>query len=197
MVTIYSVTYYLIATKGFAWQFTLSGSQVRAWWIHESPQSCCILCTIYFMHCKYQLGFPWLPKIPDLLSSSFSQHISVDISTLVLYLWNCKNRRNISHSVLTTNSCALLSSSDSDSPARAVGRSDLCDMESSCLPLNAGLTVLFHINSPHVYSYPDLDKCILNVITPKANFPEWLNIFPAVLSPQFAFALLRQFRVVF
>lgn len=37
--------------------------------------------------------------------------------------------------------------------------------------------VFFHINSPHVYSYPD--KCVLNVVTPKALFPERLNIFPA------------------
>lgn len=151
MVTIYSATY-LIVAKGFAGQFTLSRSQVRAW-IHESPQNCCVLCNIFFIHCKCQ-AFLWPPKIPDTIFPSFSQHISVDITTLVLNLGNFKNRWNISHSVLEINSCDLLSSSDSDSPARAVGRRGLCGLEFSCLPLNAGLTVLFHINSPHVYSYP-------------------------------------------
>lgn len=148
MVTIYSATYYLIVAKGFAWPFTLSRSHVRPWWIHGSLQSCCVLCTIYFIHYKCQAFL----KIPDTISPFFSQHISVDISTLVLNLWNFKNRWNISHSVLETNSCDLLSSSDSGSPA--VGRSGLCGLEFSCLPLNAGLTVLFCINSPHVYSYP-------------------------------------------
>lgn len=180
MVTIYPATYYLIVAAGFAWQFMLSRSQVRAWWIHESPQSCCILCTMYFIHCKCQLGFPLTLRnswchIFLLFPAYLCGHEHV-----VLNLWNFKNRWNTSHSVLETHSCDLVSSSDSDSPARAVGRSGLCGLEFSCLPLNVGLTVLFLINSPQVYSYPDLDKSILNVITPKALFPERLNIFPAL-----------------
>lgn len=148
MVTIYSATYYfniINATKGFAWQFILSGSQVRAWWIHESPQSCCILCTIYFIHCKCQ-AFPSPQNSWYLISFLFPAYLSGHKHIGALFV-KLQNRWNVSHSVLTTNSCDLLSSSDSDSPARAVGRSSLCDTEFSCLPLNARCVIPYQLTS--------------------------------------------------